>query len=61
MLPAMPTEAVSPVASKMRALMARAMSSGGPNRRSAPVMSRKASSKLSGSTRGLKSSMTFMS
>ena len=52
---ASPAEAVSPVASRMRDLIRRTASGGGPQRVSVPVRSRKASSTETGSTSGVKS------
>ncbi len=53
-----PTEAVSPVRSRIRCLISRAMSSPPPNRPMLPVTSRKASSSESPSTRSVNSRNT---
>ena len=50
---AIPTEQVMPCCSATRARMRRAITAGGPRRRSAPETSRKASSRASGSTSGV--------
>lgn len=54
LLGATPTEATRPVSARTRALMARAISGAGPNSPSQPRTSRNASSRLSGSTSGVK-------
>jgi len=53
-LGATPAEAVSPTSVRIRALMVRAISTAGPNSDSDAVTSRKASSRESGSTSGVK-------
>jgi len=50
---ARPAEQTRPVSSRMRALMPRRVSTGGPKSSSVPLRSRKASSRLSGCTRGV--------
>ena len=55
-----PTEMVSPVARRTASLTRRPIVAGGPNSRSAPDMSRKASSRESASTFGEKSMKTRM-
>ncbi len=60
LLVAIPTEQVNAVRSRMASLTRRAISSGAPNKRSLPLMSMKASSKLSASTWGVKLSSTCM-
>lgn len=55
LLGATPTEQVSPCSAVTRARIRRAMAAGGPNNRRAPVTSRNASSRESGSTSGVTS------
>ncbi|OAX53712.1 hypothetical protein A5N15_11490 [Rothia kristinae] len=60
LLEATPIEATSPVRWRIRVRMPRAMRTGEPRRRCAPVTSRKASSTLTCSTRSVTSCSTAM-